>query len=131
MIFEEKEIRLKDGRTCILRSVRREDAADMIEYLRTVSRGNLRRVRHRCGFAIALKQEYCDAGLGTAMMEYALSLAREMGYEQVELEVVDGNDRARHVYEKMGFRESGRVLRSLKYDDGSYRDEISMVKLFD
>ncbi|MBR3526127.1 MAG: GNAT family N-acetyltransferase [Lachnospiraceae bacterium] len=183
MIFEEKEIRLKDGRTCILRSVRREDAADMIEYLRTVSgetdfllrnadevtytlegegdilenkrnapgelmmvaeadgivagncgivsRGNLRRVRHRCGFAIALKQEYCDAGLGTAMMEYALSLAREMGYEQVELEVVDGNDRARHVYEKMGFRESGRVLWSLKYDDGSYRDEISMVKLFD
>ena len=182
MIFEEKTVTLKDGRKCILRPVRREDAADMIEYLRMVSgetifllrnadevtytieseenllenkrnapreimmvaevdgrvagncgivsRGDLRRVRHRCGFAIALKQEYCDAGLGTAMMEYALSLAKDMGYEQVELEVVEGNDRARHVYEKMGFKEIGRVARSLKYDDGSYRDETCMVKIF-
>ena len=69
-----------------------------------------RRVRHRCGFAIALKQQYCDAGLGTAMMEYALSLAKAMGYEQVELEVVDGNDRAKHLYEKMGFKETGKSL---------------------
>ena len=53
-----------------------------------------------------------------------------MGYEQVELEVVDGNDRAKHLYEKMGFKEIGRVARSLKYDDGSYRDEICMVKIF-
>ena len=182
MIFEEKTVTLKDGRKCILRPVRREDAADMIEYLRMVSgetifllrnadevtytieseenllenkrnapreimmvaevdgrvagncgivsRGDLRRVRHRCGFAIALKQEYCDAGLGTAMMEYALSLAKDMGYEQVELEVVEGNDRARHVYEKMGFTAIGKVARSLKYDDGSYRDETCMVKIF-
>ncbi len=182
MVFEEKKVTLKDGRECTLRSVSREDAADMIEYLRIVSgetifllrnadevtytieaeadilekkrnapgeimmvaeadgtvagncgiisRGDLRRVRHRCGFAIALKQQYCDAGLGTAMMEYALSLAKDMGYEQVELEVVDGNARAKHLYEKMGFKEIGRVVRSLKYDDGSYRDEICMVKIF-
>ncbi len=182
MIFEEKKITLNDGRKCTLRSVCREDATNMIEYLRIVSgesefllrnadevtytveaegnilenkrnapreimmvaeiegiiagncgiisRGDLRRVRHRCGFAIALKQQYCDAGLGTAMMEYALSLAKAMGYEQVELEVVVGNDRAKHLYEKMGFKETGRVVRSLKYDDGSYRDEICMVKLF-
>ncbi len=94
-----------------------------------VGKGSQRRVHHRCGFAIALKQAYCDAGLGTAMMEYALSLAKDMGYEQIELEVVDGNARAKHLYEKMGFKETGRLLRSLKYDDGSYRDEICMVRL--
>lgn len=37
MIFKEKEITLKDGRKCLLRSVSRRDAADMINYLRTVS----------------------------------------------------------------------------------------------
>ncbi len=95
-----------------------------------MSKGDLRRVRHRCGFAIALKSQYCDVGLGTAMMEYALSLAKDMGYEQIELEVVDGNMRAKHLYEKMGFVETGRISRSLKYDDGSYRDEICMVKIF-
>ena len=89
----------------------------------------LRRVRHRCGFAIALKRQYWNAGLGTAMMGYALSLARDMGYEQVELEVVEGNERAKRLYEKMGFVETGRTLRSLRYDDGSYRDEICMAKI--
>ncbi len=36
-------------------------------------------VRRRCGFAIALKQQYWDAGLGIAMLKYALKLARDMG----------------------------------------------------
>lgn len=181
MVFEEKHIVLKDGRKCVLRPARREDAAEMIDFLRTVSgetdfllrnadeadytleaeeailenrrrapreimlvaeadgrvagncgilsKGDLRRVRHRCGFAIALKRQYWNAGLGTAMMGYALSLARDMGYEQVELEVVEGNERAKRLYEKMGFVETGRTLRSLKYDDGSYRDEICMAKI--
>lgn len=37
MIFEKKIINLKDGRTCILRSVEIKDAEAMIEYLRMVS----------------------------------------------------------------------------------------------
>lgn len=95
------------------------------------SNGNLRRVYHRCGFAIALKEAYWNLGIGSAMMEYAFSLAAEMGYEQAELEVVDGNDRAKRLYERFGFRETGKNLRALKYDDGSYRDEYKMVKIFE
>ncbi|GFI65801.1 L-amino acid N-acetyltransferase AaaT [Lachnospiraceae bacterium] len=94
-----------------------------------VSNGNLRRVYHRCGFAIALKEEYWSMGIGSAMMEYAFYLAKEMRYEQVELEVVDGNNRAKNLYERFGFRETGRNFRALKYDDGSYRDEYKMVKI--
>ena len=52
-----------------------------------------------------------------------------MKYEQVELEVVDGNNRAKNLYERFGFRETGRNFRALKYDDGSYRDEYKMVKI--
>lgn len=180
MIFEEKRIALRDGRTCILRSVDAADAAAMIDYLRTVSgetpfllrnadevtftldeearllagkrgnpreimmvaevdgviagncgvvaKGGARRVCHRCGFAIALKAAYWRLGIGSAMMAYAISLARAMGYEQMELEVVDGNDRAMRLYERFGFRTTGTNPRALKYDDGSYRDEHLMVK---
>ena len=77
-----------------------------------VSNGNLRRVYHRCGFAIALKEEYWSMGIGSAMMEYAFYLAKEMRYEQVELEVVDGNNRAKNLYERFGFRETGRNFRA-------------------
>lgn len=183
MIFEEKKVNLKDGRTCTLRSVEARDAEDMIEYLRIVSletpfllrnedevtytveaekqllenkrnnpreimmvaevegiiagncgivsNGNLRRVYHRCGFAIALKEHYWHIGIGSAMMEYAFYLANKMGYEQVELEVVDGNNRAKRLYERFGFRETGKNFRALKYDDGSYRDEYKMVKILE
>lgn len=93
------------------------------------SNGNLRRVSHRCGFAIALKEAYWHLGIASAMMEYAFSLAKEMGYEQAELEVVEGNDRAKKLYERFGFKETGKNFRALKYDDGSYRDEYKMVKI--
>lgn len=93
------------------------------------SNGDLRRVYHRCSFAIALKKAYWNLGIGSAMMEYALGLAKKMGYEQVELEVVDGNLRAKQLYERFGFKETGKNIRALKYDDGSYRDEYKMVKI--
>lgn len=94
-----------------------------------VTNGDLRRVSHRCGFAIALKEAYWNIGIGSAMMDYAFSLAKSMHYEQIELEVVEGNDRAKNLYERFGFRETGKNIRALKYDDGSYRDEYKMVKL--
>lgn len=95
-----------------------------------VPEGGYRRVKHRCGFAIALKKAYWHLGLGSEMMKYALELAQQMGYEQVELEVVDGNDRAKALYERFGFEVYGKSPRALKYDDGSYRDEYDMVKIF-
>ncbi len=94
-----------------------------------VSKGSLRRVYHRCGFAIALKEGYWSLGIGSGMMDYAFYLAEKMGYEQAELEVVDGNNRAKSLYERFGFKETGKNFRALKYDDGSYADEYIMVKV--
>lgn len=181
MIFEKKELILKNGQTCILRPVEVKDAEAMIQYLRIVSaetpfllrnedevtytvaseeqllenkrnhprelmmvaevegkiagscgidsKGSLRRVYHRCDFAIALKKAYWSLGIGSEMMDYAFSLAKGMGYEQAELEVVDGNDRAKGLYERFGFMETGITIHALKYDDGSYRDECKMIKI--
>ena len=64
------------------------------------------------------------------MMEYALELAEQMGYEQIGLCVVEGNEAAKSLYEKMGFQATGKNPRVFKYDDGSYRDEFIMVKFF-
>lgn len=90
--------------------------------------GGKRRIRHRCSLAIALKKAYWGLGIGTAMIAYLTELARRMGYEQIELEVVDGNDQAKRLYEKCGFEVTGRHVRALKYDDGTYRDEWLMIK---
>ena len=91
--------------------------------------GNKRKILHRCSLAIALKKEFWNLGIGRAMIEYLTELAKKLGYEQIDLEVVDGNVNAKHLYEKCGFVESGKRIRALKYDNGTYRDEIFMSKI--
>lgn len=90
--------------------------------------GNKRRIQHRCSMAIALRKEYWNLGIGKAMIDYLTELAQRIGYEQMELDVVDGNDRAKHLYEKCGFIQTGRHVDAMRYDDGSYRDELIMIK---
>ena len=90
--------------------------------------GGMRRIRHRGSVAIAVKKAYWGLGLGTAMLSYLEELARKAGYEQLELEVVDGNDSARGLYEKLGFSVTGRHVHAMKYDHGSFRDEWIMSK---
>ena len=91
--------------------------------------GNFRRYAHRCEIAIALYQEYCGAGIGKMMMETALQAAKEMGYEQAELEVISDNVNAIALYEKMGFKKYGTFPNSVKYSDGRYRDADWMMKI--
>ena len=90
--------------------------------------GNKLRVRHRCGMGIALYEKFCNVGLGRILIENVIEVAKNIGYEQMELEVVEGNDRAKHVYESLGFKEFGVRPHALKYKDGTYANEILMVK---
>jgi len=92
------------------------------------SLGDKRKTMHRCSMAIALYQAYWGLGIGTAMIGYLTELAGQIGYEQMDLEVIDGNEQAQALYRKCGFVESGRRHHAVKFDDGSYHDEILMYK---
>ncbi|MBR3494327.1 MAG: GNAT family N-acetyltransferase [Clostridia bacterium] len=183
MRFQPREIRLKDGRTCLLRPVTPEDAPEMIAFLRQVAGetdfllrcpdevtftleqeqeilgriledpasammvavvdGNVagnasiggnaskRKVRHRCSLGIALKREFWRLGIGTALIQYLTELARQIGYRQMDLEVVADNERAQALYTRSGFVESGRRHNGMLFDDGTYHDEILMYKPLD
>ena len=90
--------------------------------------GAKRKILHRCSLAIALYKEYWGLGIGTAMIGYLAELARQTGFEQMDLEVVAENEQALGLYRKCGFVESGKRYHALKFDDGSYHDEILMYK---
>ena len=90
--------------------------------------GDKRKIRHRCSMAIALYEEYWGLGNGTAMIGYMTELAREIGWHQMDLEVVAENEQAQALYKKCGFIESGRRHNALLFDDGTYHDEILMYK---
>ena len=92
--------------------------------------GTSRRSAHRADIGIALFQKYTGFGLGRLMLEQLLKKIKEAGYEQAELTVVSGNERAYHLYESLGFKECGRMPKANKYDDGSYSDNIHMYLQF-
>ena len=178
MLYPTRTIPLKNGREATFRSPRREDAAEMLAYLRRTAEetdfvlrypeevtmtleqeeafierinqsennymiiclvdgrhaGNCSlqfhdkiKVRHRGEVAIALLQEFWGMGIGTYLFEEMLRLAREHGKTQLELGMVDGNERGLALYRKMGFREYGRLPNAFRQKDGTVRDEILMV----
>ena len=86
---------------------------------------------HRGYLGMSIRQKYVGLGLGSFMMKVALEQAKANGFEQVELGVFSDNVRARHLYTKMGFKEYGMTPRAFKLKDGTYRDEIIMVKFFE
>ena len=81
--------------------------------------GSKRKILHRCSVAIALYREFWHLGIGTAMIEYLTELARQIGYQQMDLEVVAENKLAQALYAKCGFIESGRSHHALWFGDGS------------
>lgn len=86
------------------------------------------RQRHRASVGIALYQKYTGMGIGTHMMDALLEIARDQGFEQLELEVVSGNKRAISLYQKLGFEIFGTFPHHMKYPDGTYADVLWMMK---
>ncbi len=87
-----------------------------------------KRYSHRCDVAIALYKEYCGCGIGKAMLQIVLDVAKSVGYEQAELEVMAENQDAIAMYEKLGFEKYGTFPDNMKYSDGSYMDAYWMMK---
>ena len=88
-----------------------------------------RKQRHRAAVAIAILREYWGLGIGTRMFQELIRLAEEQEeLLQLELSFIEGNDRARALYEKMGFRITGVNPDAFRLLDGSLRNEILMRK---
>ncbi len=83
---------------------------------------------HRTVVAIAILKEFWNLGIGSAFFREMIAAATTYGSEIMELEFVEGNDRARHLYEKFGFEVLSYRPNAFKLKDGSYRAEYYMQK---
>ena len=87
-----------------------------------------RKLRHRASLGISIKQKAWGLGLGTILISRALLRAKENGFTQAELGVFEDNSRAQALYRKLGFTEMGCIPKAFLLKDGTYRDEVQMVK---
>ena len=84
---------------------------------------------HRASVAIAILQEYWNLGIGTKMFEEMIQIAEKRdGVCQIELDFIEGNTRARRLYEKMGFRITGVKPDAIRLKDGTLVNEYMMLK---
>ena len=181
MIFEDKLITLKDGRTAILKTPCIEDAEKMLNYIKkscgetdflarypeewdgmtveneerwvsnvrsspstlaiacyidgeiagnctTNFRGGMK-TSHRATVGIAILKEFWNLGIGSAMFAELIAAAESRPEtEIVELEFVEGNDRAKALYEKYGFKIVGERPNAFKLKDGRLLKEYFMQK---
>ena len=87
------------------------------------------KTRHRASIGIALISEFWNQGIGTKMFEEMIRLAENReDVTQVELEFVEGNARARHLYEKMGFRIASVHPNAIRLKDGTLLNNYLMIK---
>ena len=94
-----------------------------------ISWSNKIKTRHRASVAIALKREYWNLGIGTRLFEELIRIAEADGeIMQMELEYVEGNSRARALYEKMGFRITGVRPNAIRLKDGTLLNEYTMIR---
>ena len=83
---------------------------------------------HRGSVAIALYKEFWNLGIGTAMFQEMITVAKSWGLMQLELEVIEGNTRAMALYQKMGFEVTGFTPNAIRLADGTLLKEFIMVK---
>jgi RimJ/RimL family protein N-acetyltransferase len=101
---------------------------------RVVASCDLRRGRGSEGHVgvvgIVVKKGFRDLGIGTEIMKAVIGQAVRLGLKLLVLSVFASNERAIHVYEQVGFVQTGRVPKK-HFRDGKYVDEIAMAKVLE
>ncbi len=91
--------------------------------------GRRKAVQHSGGVGIDVSPEWRDKGLGTELMHRLIDWAKASGIiKRIELTVMTHNERALHVYLKMGFEMEGRMQAAL-YKEGRFIDIYAMALL--
>ena len=84
---------------------------------------------HRASVAIALLKDYWNQGIGTRLFQELIKIAENhANILQMELEFIEGNSRARALYEKMGFRITGVGVNAVRLKDGTLLNEYHMIR---
>ncbi len=86
--------------------------------------------KHVGGIGIVIMKGYRDLGIGTEIMNALIEQGRAWHLEVLTLTLFASNKRALHVYEKVGFVETGCIPKKF-LRDGKYIDEIIMTKLLE
>lgn len=85
---------------------------------------------HVGALGIAIRNGFRNLGIGIEMMKTLVERAQRMDLKVLTLSAFATNERAIHVYEKVGFVQTGRIPKKF-FKDGKYIDEVIMTKVLE
>ena len=83
-------------------------------------------IRHKAELGITVHDDYQNIGIGTALLNHMIDIARMKKLHKVWLHVSTANDRAIRLYKKAGFVVEGKLCKE-SFVNGEYRDEYRMA----
>lgn len=104
---------------------------DEIVALCNLDTNDLRRLSHRCGFGISVKKAYWGNHIASTLLEEAIAFAKAHEFSDMDLEVVEDNEAAIHLYESYGFVKCGYHPRFFRIQDtylGGYTMNLDLSK---
>jgi len=75
------------------------------------------RAAHIANAGYLVRAPYRGAGIGRALVEHSLGLARRLGFDAMVFNLVFASNPARHLYHRLGFAEVGRIPRAVDDED--------------
>lgn len=84
---------------------------------------NVGRCGHICNASYAVSSEVRGLHIGEQLVLDCIRQAHEIGFQILQFNaVVAGNIHARHLYERIGFKQLGTIPRGFRLKDGRYED---------
>ncbi len=109
--------------------IKNDDGTDLVIGTAGLNVSPRPRNRHTATIGIMVHKDYQEKQVGTALMQAVLDVADNwLMLVRVELTVFVDNERAIHLYEKLGFEKEG-IVRKAAIRNGEYTDEYLMSRI--
>lgn len=86
----------------------------------------LQRFSHKVEFGVCVAKDYWGYGIGKNLLKQSLAWADSNGIKKMTLQVLETNEAAIHLYEKLGFEIEGVLKKDKLLSDGNYYNTLMM-----
>ncbi|MGO0059178.1 N-acetyltransferase family protein [Brevibacillus fluminis] len=86
----------------------------------------LKRLAHKVEFGVCVLQQFWGCGIGQNLLKESIAWADSTGVRKITLSVLETNEKAIALYQKLGFAVEGVLKKDKLLSDGNYYDTIVM-----
>lgn len=90
---------------------------------------DLKRFRHKVEFGVGVLREFWGYGVGRNLLQESITWAEDSGIRKVTLNVMESNEKAKQLYEKLGFEVEGVLKDDKLLSDGNFYNMVVMGRL--